>query len=194
MNATDEAGNYPIGRNLRDLMLLLLFTGFRRGEASSLKWEYVDFAAGVIRLSHRDTKSKRPLDLPMSDLVRDLLVARRALGTEGEYVFPGASKEKTGHLAEPRKAFETIGARCGFPVNPHSLRSTFITVAAGCAIPPAAHKGLVNHAIDVGDVTGGYVQTVELRKAAATVAQALKRRCGITPPRGKTVRVLRRRA
>jgi len=122
--------------------------------------------------------------------VRDLLVARRALGTENEYVFPG--RRKGGHIEEPRKAFETISASCGFPINPHSLRSTFITIGASCAIPPAALKGLVNHAIDTADVTGGYVQEVELRKAAQAVARALKRRCGIASPRGTTVRELRR--
>src|SRR3546814_3449547 len=103
----------------------------------------------------------------MSDLVRDLLTARRALGQEGEFVFP--SRAESGHLEEPKKAFVTLSQRCGFEVNPHALRSTFITVVDNTpAITPLARYALVNHAIDTGDVHTGYVQEVDLRSEEHT--------------------------
>src|SRR4051812_48945035 len=34
----------------RDYLLLLLFTGLRRQEAASLRWDHIDFAHRVIRL------------------------------------------------------------------------------------------------------------------------------------------------
>jgi integrase len=70
----------PIGR---DLILFLLYTGFRRREATTLRWESVDLDRGVIRLEEATTKSKRVLELPMSDLVSDLLKRRRSLGDLG---------------------------------------------------------------------------------------------------------------
>lgn len=185
-NETDEEGKYTLGRGMRDLALLMLFTGFRSGEACSLRWDYVDFGARVIRLPYKATKTKVPLDLPTSDLVHELLVARQSLGKENDYVFPGPGS--TGHVVEPKKAFDALGKRCGFPINPHALRATFITVVDNTpGVTPLAASALVNHALDTGSVHTGYVQEVELRRAAQAVARSLKRRCGITTPRGKNV-------
>ena len=64
----------------RDYLLLLLFTGLRRGEAATLAWTNVDFGQRVIRIPAARTKAGRKLDLPMSDIVHDLLVARRGRG------------------------------------------------------------------------------------------------------------------
>jgi len=61
----------------------------RRNEAAALRWDEIDLAERVIRLPAKRTKAGRKLDLPMSDLVRDLLIARRALGHEGAFVVPG---------------------------------------------------------------------------------------------------------
>jgi integrase len=65
----------------KDYLTLLLFTGLRRTEAATLQWDDIDFAEKIICLPAVRTKAKRKFDLPMTDVVRDLLVARRALGT-----------------------------------------------------------------------------------------------------------------
>ena len=41
----------------RDCLRLLLFTGLRRREATSLRWEHVDFAPRIIRLPAANTKA-----------------------------------------------------------------------------------------------------------------------------------------
>jgi len=191
VNEKDAKGEYTLGRGMRDLMLLLLFTGFRESEACSLRWENIDFDAGVIRLPAKATKTKRALDLPMSDLVRDLLVARQQLGRDPNgYVFP--SRSASGHVEETKGATNRLKDRCGFPVNAHALRATFISITNNTrGVTPLAARALVNHAINVGDVHEGYVQEVELRKAAQAVARSLKERCGIGVPVGKNVRPLR---
>ncbi len=163
---------------MRDYILLLLFTGLRRNEAAGLEWANIDFAQKVIRLPARRTKAKRKLDLPMSDFVLDLLVARRGLGFENEYVFPGDSK--TGHLAEPKKALADVDKACGVYVSPHDLRRTFITVASRCRIAPQELKALVNHALG-GDVTEGYNQltTGDLAEAMQVVTDQMKELCKV---------------
>jgi integrase len=175
----------------RDYVRLLLFTGLRRREAAALKWADVDFKAGMIRLAAATMKSGRKLDLPMSDVVRDLLVARRALG-DARFVFPANSK--SGHIEEPRAALDVVAAAAGIAISVHDLRRTFISVAESCDISPLALKALVNHAVG-GDVTAGYVvmSTERLREAAQRVADRLKDLCGIVEPAGKTVARLRRR-
>src|SRR6516165_8039927 len=132
----------------RDFVRLLLFTGLRRREAAALKWSDVDLAGGVIRLQAAATKSGRKLDVPMSDVVRDLLVARRALGN-ARFVFPANSK--SGHIEEPRAALDLVAAATGIAVSVHDLRRTFISTAESVDISPIALKALVNHAVG-GDV------------------------------------------
>jgi integrase len=164
----------------RDYLLLLLFTGLRRTEAATLTWADIDFAGRLIRLPAARTKAGRKLDLPMTDIVRDLLVARRNAGTGGPWVFPSPSK--SGHVEEPKFPLALVAQATGIKVSAHDLRRTFITIAESADISPLALKALVNHALG-GDVTAGYViATVErLREPAQRVADRIKALCGIVP-------------
>jgi integrase len=130
---------------MADYIKLLLFTGLRRTEAAGLRWDEVDFATRVITLGAKRTKADRKLALPMSSFVRDLLVARRAIGDTG-WVFPANSK--SGHLEEPAFAFDEIAAASGIQVSAHDLRRTFITIAEGTDISPMAlRRWLITHSV-----------------------------------------------
>lgn len=170
-------------RTARDYLLLLLFTGLRRNEAAGLRWEDVDFATRVIRVPATMTKAGRKLDLPMSSFVRDLLVARRALGTEGKWVF--AADSRSGHIAEPKFPLKLVAEATGITVSVHDLRRTFVTVAESADISGTALKALVNHALGK-DVTSGYIQitTERLREPAQRVCDQMVELCGIEPPSG----------
>jgi integrase len=167
---------------VRDFIKLVLFTGMRLDEAQALHWDEVDFTTRTINLPATRTKPKRTLNLPMCDFVRELLVARQALGNAGGWVFPGNGV--TGHLTYPYKAFATISKTSGIKVSPHDLRRTYISHAEACDISPLALKGLVNHA--TGDVTAGYVMIdpKRLAEAAQKVGDRLSELCGIAAPEG----------
>ena len=167
----------------RDYLLLVLFTGLRLSEARSLRWDDIDLKGRVIRVPAARTKAGRKLDLPMSDFVRDLLVARRAIGNAG-FVFPGPA----GHLVDIHYPLALVAAATGIQVSTHDLRRTFITVAESADISPLALKALVNHSMG-SDVTAGYVQiSVErLREPGQRVADKLKALCGIVVPAGENV-------
>ena len=166
----------------RDYLLLLLFTGLRRTEAATLTWAHVDFGHRVIRIPANRTKAGRKLDLPMSDMVHDLLVARRGLGRD-KFVFPSVSK--SGHVEEPKFPLRLVAKACGVEVSAHDLRRTFVTIAESADISPLALKALVNHALG-SDVTSGYVMmtTERLREPAQKVTDKMKELCGIAPPEG----------
>jgi integrase len=161
----------------RDYLLLLLFTGLRRREAAALKWSEIDLRNRVIKLPAARAKAGRKLDLPMSDFVRDLLVARRALGN-AEFVFPSNSKSR--HIEEPKFALQQVAEASGVKVSAHDLRRTFMTAAESTEMSVLALKALVNHSLGKG-VTEGYVQmTVErLREPAQKVADRLKALCQV---------------
>lgn len=167
----------------RDYILVLLFTGLRKTEAATLRWTDIDFAERVIRVRATATKATRKLDLPMCDVVRNLLVARRALGDSG-YVFPGAGG--SGRLWDPGLA--AVAKATGITISAHDLRRTYVTVAESTDISPIALKALINHSVG-SDVTSGYVViTVErLREAAQKVCDRVKALCRIEDAVGANV-------
>jgi len=165
-------------RTHRDYLLTLLFTGLRRREAAELQWPEVDFTERVIRLPAKRTKAGRRLDLPMTDFVRDLLVARRGLGDDGPFVFGADSRSR--HIEEPKFPLQRVAEASGITVSAHDLRRTYVTIAENSDISPLALKALINHSLGK-DVTSGYVQmTVDrLRAPAQRVCNRLKELCGI---------------
>jgi len=177
--ALDELEN----TTARDYLKLLLFTGLRREEAASLRWETVDFAARLIRLPARRTKAGRRLDLPMASYIRDLFVARRAMGDDGGWVFGADSR--SGHLEEPRAGLDPVAQATGIRISAHDLRRTFVTVAESTDISVAALKALVNHSLGA-DVTSGYIQMTgeRLREPAQRVCDRMMQLCEIPAPEG----------
>ena len=162
----------------RDLVIFGLFTGMREREAAGLRWSEVDLTQRMIRLPARRMKAHKPFDLPISDVIHGLLVARRVLGNDGPFVFPGDGK--SGHCESFTYALRQIAESTGIGVSPHDLRRTFATVAESAEISPLALKLLVAHSSGK-DVTSGYtiMSPADLRKAAQRVADRLKELCGI---------------
>jgi integrase len=176
---------------MRDVILLQTFTGLRSGESTSLRWDDIDFAKRLIKLPASATKADRACELPMSDAVFDLLVARRALGKD-RYVFPGPGK--SGHVTYLQHAFDDIAEQTGIAVSPHDLRRGFATTANRIKVPLPLIKQLLNHAPSK-DVTEGYVivELEELREATQKIANELKRLCGIETPASENVTKLARK-
>ena len=146
-----EQGLDPEAALVSDYLLLVLFTGLRRREAASLRFEDIDFVDRTLTV--HDTKNGEPLRLPLSDFLYDLL-ARRLKKAEGTFVFPGGGKH--GHLIEPKRQVQRVIKASGVPFMLHDLRRTFITVAESLDLSHYAIKRLVNHKL-TNDVTAGYV-------------------------------------
>jgi integrase len=167
------------------MTLAELIEGMRfdaRREAAELQWSEVDFTERVIRLPAKRTKAGRRLDLPMTDFVRDLLMARRGLGDDGPFVFGADSTSR--HIEEPKFPLQRVAETSGVRVSAHDLRRTYVTIAENSDISPLALKALVNHSLGSKDVTSGCVQmTIDrLRKPAQRVCDRLKELCGIEEP------------
>lgn len=72
---TNEDGETVLlGHDVREIMLMALFTGMRRGELFRLKWEDVDFRRGFIAL--RAPKGGTDQTIPLSDEARGILESR----------------------------------------------------------------------------------------------------------------------
>jgi integrase len=170
-------------RLLRDLATFAMYSGWRDQEVCGLRWAEVDLQEGMLRLPAWRMKARKDFELPMSRQLADLLIARRALGNDGPFVFPGDGA--TGHTRALAFGLRKVAFVTGRAISPHDLRRTFASVAATCPIPPIALKLLIAHTTG-NDVTAGYVvlTNAELRKAAQTVADRIDELCGIAPVEG----------
>lgn len=162
-------------RVLRDYLLLLMFTGLRRQEAATLKWNQVDLKQKTLTII--DTKNHESHTLPLSDYLYDLLMQRKRVATT-EYVFP--SSGVGGYIVEPRKQMEKVIQHSGIPFIIHDLRRTFITIAEGLDISAYAVKRLANHKMKQ-DITSVYIITdVErLRKPMQQISNYLLKCMGL---------------
>jgi integrase len=174
---------------IRDYLTLMLFTGLRRTEAARLRWENIELARRVLTVPAADTKAGKKLELPLSDYVYDLLVARRAVGNAG-YVFPGKSAGH--HIITTTAPLRAVAKACGVLVAAHDLRRTFITIAESADISPLALRALVNHSLGSGTHEGYVIMNPErLREPTQRIANRLKELCGIADPAGNVTRLRR---
>ncbi len=98
-----ETGTTSNDDVMMDYLLLLLFTGLRKKEAATIKWEYVDFKDKTLHIP--DTKNNEPLTLSLSDYLIEMLESRFE-SRVNDYVFPG--KSIAGYLTEPRRQVNKV--------------------------------------------------------------------------------------
>ncbi len=146
-----EAVNNLENPTIRDYLLLLLFTGARRTETASLRWEDVDMENKIFVLTR--TKNGKPLPLPMSDYIHRLFLDRHTL-RENDFVFPG--RGKGGYLVEPRKQMARVTGQTGVRFSVHDMRRTYSSAIDGI-VGYYELKRLLNHSVKADDVTAGYV-------------------------------------
>ncbi|WP_414659245.1 tyrosine-type recombinase/integrase [Acinetobacter courvalinii] len=155
----DESKN-----TVRDLVLFIMYTGCRRNEAQTLKWETVDIEKGIFKF--KDPKNGDDHVLPMGDHLFEIMKRRYDQRKESEYVFPSSifctTKQK--HVSGAGGLLAKIGEDTGIVISLHDLRRTFATICNNLDYGQYTIKRLLNHRSDArDDVTGGYVQ-VSIKK------------------------------
>jgi integrase len=130
----------------QDLVLFILATGLRMGEACMLRWEEVD--DGTISIPAERMKANRPLTIPLCRMARECLQRRAEVGRE-EYVFPGR-REARGKRREPfstvsKKMLKHLADQTGQHVSVHDLRRTWTSLALAAGIPLHITEYLTAH-------------------------------------------------
>lgn len=151
------------------LLLLLACTGIRFTHVSALKWEDVDFEAGVIRFRRKQvcgrvgnitTVKRCPKLLPLRDPRRpELGILEQALkdhrarlfaaqhkGLEAGWCFPNAAGG-CDTWAEVRKVWRKVqtAAGIGAPCTIHGLRHTFNDLTRHSGIDPLVIRSMTQH-------------------------------------------------
>ncbi len=153
----DQAYNRDTLASL-DLIIFLLLTGARKGEACELTWDRVNLDEGWWHLP--DPKNRNPVWLPLSTQAVQLLTTRQRV-KGSPFVF--SSWGESGHIKEPRDTMKKVSEVAGLHLTPHDLRRTFITFGvANCGIDFHKIELLTNH-VPKGVTARHYLETSHLQ-------------------------------
>lgn len=131
-----KAVQYDPSSKFRDFVLVLILTGARRGNVMTMRWADIDWQRGTWTIPGSESKSGKPIVVPLVPFVHDLLLQRHEECGEGEYVFPGMHGK--GHLRSVRNAWTALVERAGLKdLRMHDLRRTLGSWAAagGVSLP-----------------------------------------------------------
>ena len=104
----------------RDFIMLSLLTGARKSNTLAMRWKDVNLSECTWRIE--ETKNSDPHTIHLPKQAMEILTARK-LASDGPWVFPGEGK--SGHLADPKKAWLRILAEAGIEnLRIHDLRRT----------------------------------------------------------------------
>jgi integrase len=110
-------------KDLVPIVLFILNTGVRNGEARALPWDRVNFETGHVEIwpsEEWQPKNGLPREIPISDA---LMAVLKGLPRRGKWVFPNGNGEQWAFW--PKRQFERATSKAGFLGGPHRLRHTF---------------------------------------------------------------------
>jgi integrase len=108
-------------------------TGGGKAHSEPMKWSHVDMSRRIWVVP--DTKTSRPLTVPLSDAAMRLLGEMRRFRDPGsDVVFPGAKRGTALNGATLRYLLREMG--CAGIATTHGMRATFKTWAAECTAYP----------------------------------------------------------
>ena len=168
-----KAGRAPMWPAAVAATRFLALTGWRSGEALTLRWGMVDLARRTARLPDTKTgESLRPLSTAACDVLR-----AQGPGAADALVFPPS--RGAGTMSGFPSLFARIARAGGLPaeVTPHVLRHSFASLANDLGYSEATIGMLIGHK-GAGGTTRGYIHhgdalTVAADRIAATVLRKL---------------------
>ncbi|WP_336810175.1 tyrosine-type recombinase/integrase [Bosea sp. MMO-172] len=155
-------------REAVNCITLLLLTGCRLGEIQTLKWEYVDFAHGLLRLPDSKTGAKLvPIGQPVIDYLKSI-----AKVSGNPYVITGHVDGQ--HLTDMQKPWRRLRKRAGLDgLRIHDLRHSFASDALQLGQDLTMIGRLLGHTQVQTTARYAHLKTDPIRKAADTVSTAI---------------------
>lgn len=158
---------------LADFFRLALYTGGRRGNLQSARWEEFDLRVNSWTIPAEKAKAKKPIRIPLAAEALAVLIRRKAATKGSPWVFP--SRGKAGHLTEPKGAWKRICAAAGLTnVRLHDLRHTTASwmVAGGASLYVVGK--VLGHANQKSTQRYAHLELNDLRTALGGATAAMK--------------------
>lgn len=160
-----EADGEPEAANC---IRLLLLTGCRLGEIQTLKWEYVDLQAGLLRLPDSKTGAKL---VPIGNAVIEALKSIPKVNNN-PYVITGRIEGQ--HLTDMQKPWRRLRKRAGLEnLRIHDLRHSFASDALQLGQDLTMIGKLLGHTQVQTTARYAHLKTDPIRSAADAVSDAI---------------------
>ena len=167
-----------IGPHLTSLLIFLIYTGARLGEALTLEWSQVDFNREEIVLTSRKGRKKKlkyrtvPLHAKIiAELERVLPEARIGRVFRNSFGKPWALREHNNTGSPVRKVWERIRNEAGMPhVRIHDLRHTFASRLRMQGAPLETIAELLGHSSLDMTMRYAHVAPTHLRETIQTLS------------------------
>lgn len=119
----------------RDFFLLALFTGQRRSNVCSMRWDELDLKAAMWRIPAAKFKTGKGIVVPLSQPVLQILDRRAEFTSSSPWVLP-STQSPTGHLNDPKGAWKQVLKWSQLQdVRIHDLRRTLGSWMANNSVP-----------------------------------------------------------
>jgi integrase len=146
-----------------NFLLLVLYTGMRRGELFKLQWPDVDFDRGFIHI--RGPKGGQDQKIPLNPAAKELLSSHPR--TDSPFVFPGRAG---GQRTRYPKAIDRIRKKAGLPPDfrpMHGLRHFFASqLASSGEVDMYVLQRLLTHRSPLMTQRYSHLRDEALRKAS----------------------------
>lgn len=109
--------------SLLPIVIFMVNTGCRKGEAIEAQWSWVDEAAGLLRIpstKYWQPKNGKPREVPLSDAVKAILSGPRKHPT---HLFPSIRRKPLNRF--PKELWAVATEEAELTGGPHQLRHTF---------------------------------------------------------------------
>jgi integrase len=181
------------GTDWETAILLGAFSGLRIGDATSLKWDSVDLAKGVICfVPQKTSRKKKELTIPMHPKLRHHLdaLASREEAQKSVFLCPLLAGREVGGRAGLSSAFieevmkpagvdtkrgEAAGKGHKMPHKSfHSLRHFFVSGMANAGVSADVRRKLAGHSDEKQTARYSHLEMKTLRKAVGTLSKGKK--------------------
>jgi len=159
-----QALNTEPNLDLRDFVILTLFTGQRKSNVLAMRWADIDFAGKAWRIPAEQMKNSQSLAILLTQAELEIL-ERRHTTKKNAYVFPGTGR--TGHFIEPKKPWHKLLERAEISdFHLHDLRRSLASYMASTGANVAIIKNALNHK-DIQTTLNVYARTAKTAELEA---------------------------
>jgi len=154
---------------MRDFFLIALLTGARRSNVQAMQWDHISFESKTWTIPGKDMKTKNSHVIPLISEANEILERRR---NGSKWVFP--SKGKSGHIVEPKKAWQGILKAAGIAdLRIHDLRRSMGSWQASTGASLSVIGRTLNHQKTQTTAIYARLHLDPVRQAMETAASAM---------------------
>ncbi|MNS40487.1 Prophage CP4-57 integrase [compost metagenome] len=155
--------------DMKDYLLLSLFTGARQANVLAMRWDEFDFVGRLWRIP--ETKNGLPLMVPLEEQELEILLRRKRASTS-PWVFP--TRSVTGHMVEPKTGWRRILKRAGIEdLRMHDLRRTLGSWMAETGASLHVIGKTLGHLTPTATMIYARLSTTPVREAKIRAIEAL---------------------